>query len=378
MTEVPPEGGSATAGLTVSGLEFAYGDDEPVLRDASLDVPAGRVRALLGPSGCGKTTLLRVVAGLERPRAGSVIGAGGRVLTDTASRTWVDPAERRVAMVFQNWALFPHMTVGENISFAMSREARAHGGRLSETLAMVGLEGLGHRRPAELSGGQQQRVALGRALAQRPEVLLLDEPFSNLDPGLRTRVREEVRELLGSLGITTLLVTHDREEAFLMGDLLTVLRDGAVVADAPPASLYREPPDRWTAEFLGEAIFLRGEARSDGRVETVLGALRVTEAARTPFSGPATVMLRPESLGLSAARGSASAGGSPRSGDPERGCATVQAVSYSGQLTNYDVDLDGQVLKITEIGAPLFSVGDPVVVEGPREPVVLLGALPDV
>ncbi|MEZ5270289.1 MAG: ATP-binding cassette domain-containing protein [Microthrixaceae bacterium] len=194
MTEVPPEGGSATAGLTVSGLEFAYGDDEPVLRDASLDVPAGRVRALLGPSGCGKTTLLRVVAGLERPRAGSVIGAGGRVLTDTASRTWVDPAERRVAMVFQNWALFPHMTVGGEHLVRDVAQARAHGGRLSETLAMVGLEGLGQRRPAELSGGQQQRVALGRALAQRPEVLLLDEPFSNLDPGLRARVREEVRE----------------------------------------------------------------------------------------------------------------------------------------------------------------------------------------
>ena len=211
-------------GVDVRGVHKSFGTTA-VLRDVDLDVPSGSVVALLGPSGCGKTTLLRIIAGLEAPDAGEV-RVGGRLLTGPA--TSVPPEHRRVGMVFQDWGLFPHLTVAQNVGYGLPRGER-RGARVDEALELVGLVGLGHRSPTTLSGGQQQRVALARALAPRPSVLLLDEPFSNLDAALRVQVRGEVHRLLRELGVTTVFVTHDQEEAFVLGDEVAVMSEGRVV-----------------------------------------------------------------------------------------------------------------------------------------------------
>ncbi len=370
----PPDS-SPEPGLVLDGIEFSYPGGSPVLRGISTEVPRGTVRALLGPSGCGKTTLLRIIAGLEAPDAGSVSSLDRRVLTDASRGVSVDLADRRVAMVFQNWALFPHMDVAANVSFGMSREARRNGELLAETLAMVGLEGLEARRPAELSGGQQQRVALARALAQRPDVLLLDEPFSNLDPALRSRVREEVRGLLEDLGVTTVLVTHDREEAFLIGDTVSLLRAGDLVAEGEPAELYEHPPDRWSAEFLGPAVLLEGTVADGARVRTPLGLLVPRDGAWAEVGESVIVMVRPEALGIGPAAGD---GRVP----PDAGAvAVVEDVRYRGPSTTYRVRLSdsvaktddpagGQLLEVERRGGPAFAAGERVVVTGPPSPVV--------
>jgi iron(III) transport system ATP-binding protein len=354
------------AGLALEGISFSYGTGPRVLDGITLEARPGELLSLLGPSGCGKTTLLRVVAGLERPAAGSVRVAG-RVLTDATGEVDLAPQKRGVAMVFQNWALFPHLDVADNIAFGIPKALRADGGLLTETLAMVGLVGFERRRPAELSGGQQQRVALGRAVAQRPDVLLLDEPFSNLDPSLRASVRAEVRELLASLGTTTVLVTHDREEAMLLGDRVALLRDGRVVASGDPVDLYRTPPDRWSAGFLGEVVLLSGDA-TGGFVSTVIGKLRCTG---TP-EGKIEVMLRPEQITVRPL-GATDRGfdeGSAGAGDRESAVGTVIAVAFHGQLTGYRVAVSGIELAAVAVGVPVANVGDEVFVHGPAEPVV--------
>jgi iron(III) transport system ATP-binding protein len=256
---------------------------------ASLCVDRGEVVALLGPSGCGKTTLLRLVAGFERPDAGTVEVAGRRV---AGRGTWVPPERRRIGMVFQDYALFPHLTVTENIGFGLRRADRAL--RVQTLLAVVGLDGLGGRYPFELSGGQQQRVALARALAPSPELVLLDEPWSNVDPNLRESLRAELTEIVRPLGVTVVLVTHDREEAFALADRIALMRDGAVVQLGTSEELYFAPASRWAAEFVGAGNVLPGEI-VDGTIETSLG--------RFPANGSAgrdvvKVLVRPELLEL--------------------------------------------------------------------------------
>ncbi len=215
-----------------------------------LDVSPGSTTVVLGPSGCGKTTLLRCLAGLHRPDGGTIT-IGGRAFDDAATGVHVRPEERRLGVVFQNGALFPHLDVAANVGFGLARSER-RGHRVDEALELVGLVGLGARRPDQLSGGQRQRVALARALAPRPTVLLLDEPFSSLDAVLRAQLRDDVAALLDHLGTTAVLVTHDRAEAFVLGDHLVLLRDGSVVASGDAPGLYRSPPDAWTAAFLGD------------------------------------------------------------------------------------------------------------------------------
>ena len=245
----------ATGTLAVEGLDKAFGATR-VLDQAGLLAAAGRVVALLGPSGCGKTTLLRCIAGLERPDAGRV-RLDGRDLS--APGAFVAPERRRIGMVFQDGALFPHLTVAGNVGYGLSREER-RGNRVSEALELVDLAGFGDRLPASLSGGQAQRVALARALVTRPSVLLLDEPFSNLDTILRVQIRAEVQRLLADLGVTAVFVTHDQEEAFVVGDEVAVMLAGRVVQQAAPAELYRAPASRAVAGFLGDANLLPGVA----------------------------------------------------------------------------------------------------------------------
>jgi iron(III) transport system ATP-binding protein len=252
----------------------------------SVDVWPGGVLTLLGPSGCGKTTALRIIAGFERPDAGTVDIDGTPVVG--GSGEFVPPERRRVGMVFQDYALFPHMTVGANVGYGIERRPDRRR-RVNEVLELVGLHGLEDRMPHELSGGQQQRVALARALAPEPGVILLDEPFSNLDAGLRDRVRRELREILVEARTTTVFVTHDQEEALAMSDIVAVMRDGRVLQAAPPDELYLRPLDPWVAGFLGDADFLTGYAAA-GVVETPIGTFPCDR------TGPVKVMVRPEAV----------------------------------------------------------------------------------
>src|SRR3990170_4189001 len=231
--------------ISLESVTKCFGD-VVAINTASLCIDRGEVVAILGPSGCGKTTLLRLVAGFERPEAGT-IEVAGRTVSDV--RSWVPPEARCVGMVFQDYALFPHLTVAENIGFGLTRRARPS--RVPELLSIVGLDDLGRRYPHELSGGQQQRVALARALAPAPELVLLDEPWSNVDPHLRETLRAEVAEIIRPLGVTAVLVTHDREEAFSLTDRIALMRDGKIVQEGTSEELYFAPTSRWAAEFVG-------------------------------------------------------------------------------------------------------------------------------
>ena len=266
------------------GLSKSFGE-VVALDDFNLDIWQGNLIGLLGPSGCGKTTALRTIAGFERPQSGSIEVHGRTVVDDGI---FVEPESRNVGMVFQDYALFPHKTVGSNVGFGLRGGNRR---RVEEVLELVGLTGLGSRMPHELSGGQQQRVALARALAPQPDVILLDEPFSNLDASLRQRVRRDVRAILKEAETTSVFVTHDQEEALAMSDVLAVMTAGTVVQAAEPDQLYLHPANRWVAGFIGDADFLDGEALG-GVVSTVVGRFP------TDLEGPVSVMIRPESVGL--------------------------------------------------------------------------------
>lgn len=273
--------------VRLAGVHHDYGD-APVLHNVDLEVASGETMVLLGPSGCGKTTLLRIIAGLERATAGSVSIGDRRV---TGPDAWVPPEGRRVGMVFQDWALFPHLTVGANVGYGLPRGER-DGPRVRKALAMVGLADLVDRMPSTLSGGQQQRVALARALAPEPGVLLLDEPFSNLDTVLRVEVRTEVHRLLRELGITSIFVTHDQEEAFVLGERVAVMREGLVVQVATPRELYTAPADRGIAEFVGSGTILETQA-TGGMAESPIGPVPVGVD-----TGPVDLLLRPEQLAI--------------------------------------------------------------------------------
>jgi iron(III) transport system ATP-binding protein len=269
--------------LRVRDLAKSFGPVRAV-DGLELDVHEGELLALLGPSACGKTTALRMIAGLEQPDAGSV-EIRGRLVTDRDR--WVPPEARRVGLVFQEWALFPHLDVWRNVAFGLDGAADQ---RVEELLDLVHLRDVAHRMPHELSGGQQQRVAVARALAPRPDLLLLDEPFSNLDAQLRTAVRAEVHEVLRATGTTAVLVTHDQEEALSVADRVAVMRAGRVLQVGTPYELYSAPVDGFVARLVGDANVLEAAA-AGGRVSFALGEVD----AAVP-DGACEVLVRPESL----------------------------------------------------------------------------------
>jgi iron(III) transport system ATP-binding protein len=278
-------------GLELSGVHHRYGR-QPVLDGVDLEVEAGSFVAVLGASGSGKTTLLRVVAGFERVESG-LVRLGGTVVDD--GRRSLPPERRKVGYVPQDGALFPHLRVAANVAFG-TRGSDRH--RVGELLDMVGLVGLERRYPHELSGGQQQRVALARALAVEPEVVLLDEPFSALDAALRASVRREVAHILRQRGTTTVLVTHDQDEALSMADRVAILRSGRIVADSTPERLYHSPVDSGVATFLGDANLIPGTISGDA-VTTSLGRLVLQDGVVAGWGGSgaqATVLVRPEQL----------------------------------------------------------------------------------
>jgi putative spermidine/putrescine transport system ATP-binding protein len=313
------------ARLVLDHVSKRYGDFHAV-REVSLDVAEGEFVVLLGPSGCGKTTTLRMIAGFITPTAGHV-QLGERDVTA------LPPWKRNAGLVFQSYALFPHLSVSQNVAFGL--EMRKLGkadiaARVAEALKLVRLETLGERLPRQLSGGQQQRVALARALAIRPDVLLLDEPLSNLDAKLRQEVRVEIRELQRQLGLTTVMVTHDQEEALTMADRLVVMNEGAVRQIGSQRDLYERPADRFVAGFVGRGTFLAGQVEATGRFRTEGGLLLRCADGADGAGGACVLALRPERLEIATA---------PLSGLDNSLPGTVEFVSYLGAASDVHVRL---------------------------------------
>ncbi len=318
--------------LQASHISKSY--DSLVLDAVDITVERGEALVLLGPSGCGKTTLLRIIAGLTSPDTGSVLVDDETLAGDGVH---VPPERRRIGMVFQESALFPHLTVGENVGFGLDRR-QIRAGRVAETLLMVGLDGFEYRYPETLSGGQAQRVALARALAPRPRLLLFDEPYSSLDRELRLQVRTEVAGLVKEAGITSIFVTHDQEEAFVLGDQVAVMRDGRVLQQGTPGEIYRNPVSPWVATFVGEANLLSGTGNGAG-VVTSLGVL----PSSAPLIGQGQVVVRPEHIQL-------------RDGD----AAEIMGVDFYGHDSSYCVAMDGTEYTVRVVAAPDYRIGDRV------------------
>jgi ABC-type Fe3+/spermidine/putrescine transport system ATPase subunit len=288
---------AAASPVRVSGIRKRYGN-AAALHDVTIDFPAGGFTTLLGPSGCGKTTLLRIIAGFVEPDAGTVSVGGRDVGGDP-------PWRRRIGFVFQSYALWPHMTVHDNVAYGLRLRGlpRAEvAARVGAALDRIGMAGLGGRHPGQLSGGQQQRVALARALVLEPDVLLLDEPLSNLDARLRVEMRREIRRLQREVGITTIYVTHDQEEALQLSDVIAVMSQGRVEQVGSAEEVYARPRTAFVATSLGAATLLRGEAQADGAL--------LVDGRRLPLSlSPALagrtvrVALRPENVGVVAGSG---------------------------------------------------------------------------
>jgi iron(III) transport system ATP-binding protein len=283
----------ASSILELRSVSCAYDPSKPAIHDISFSGREGEILCLLGPSGCGKTTILRAIAGLEPVRSGQIFLSGR--LVSSSSET-IPTEERRVGMVFQEYALFPHLRVADNIAFGLGHLSRAERKcRVQEMLRLTGLEGLDRRYPHELSGGQQQRVALSRALVQNPVLLLLDEPFSNLDPDMAGRMRQEVHTLLRRMKTTTILVTHDHDEAFAMADRIAVLNQGVLEQMDSPELIYHLPATRFVADFVGQADFIPGRIRQ-GMVHTELGEF--PDTMNSAEGSTAVVMIRPDDIHL--------------------------------------------------------------------------------
>ena len=319
-----------------------------VLEGLDLDVPDGAVVTVLGESGSGKTTLLRLIAGFERPDTGTIT-IGGRVADSV--RQFVPSERRRIGYVAQEGNLFPHLTVARNIAFGLGRRERSTG-RVEELLRLVGLGGLGRRYPHQLSGGQQQRVALARALAPRPQVMLLDEPFSSLDASLRSSLRFDVMRILREQRATTVFVTHDQQEALSVADLVGIISGGRIRQFATPEALYAHPIDPAIARFLGEANIVTGTA-AHGAVGTALGQLSLANG-HSSLEGPAVVLIRPEQISLRPLA----------SHRPEPGQATGRVIhrEYYGHDCVVLVDPSGRQhpLRVRCPGHSGFQAGDEV------------------
>ncbi|WP_328469417.1 ABC transporter ATP-binding protein [Streptomyces sp. NBC_00448] len=344
-----------TGGATVElrGLRRTFGSTV-ALDGLDLAAGPGELLALLGPSGCGKTTALRMVAGFEHPDAGDV-------LVDGEDITGVPAHRRGAGMVFQSYSLFPHLTAAGNVAFGLRMRGAGKAeqrGRAGELLDLVGLADLAGRYPHQLSGGQQQRVALARALALEPRVLLLDEPLSALDAKVRLALREEIRRLQLDLGITTLFVTHDQEEALSMADRVAVLRAGRLEQVASPAELYARPATAFVAEFVGTMSRIPAARAGGGPQVEVLGA-RLPVQGELPSDGELDALVRPEAVRVTA--------------DP-RGAARVVAASFLGAVTRVTVRLpDGTEVKAdvpTESAAAL-PLGSPAALTLPERPVLV-------
>jgi spermidine/putrescine transport system ATP-binding protein len=332
-------------GLLVSMVAKSFGAVH-VLRDVSLHVPRGEFHTLLGPSGSGKTTLLKIVAGFTAADAGAVM-LSGRDITD------ILPEHRNIGVVFQHYALFPHMTVAENIAFGLKMRGvakRERAQRVAEVLRLVRMTGFGHRRPAMLSGGQQQRVALARALVIQPQLLLLDEPLSALDRKVRQEVREELKRIQAETGVTTVMVTHDQEEALFLADRVLVLEAGAVRQGGAPADIYRNPVDEFVAGFLGAInllnVTLDGTALRIG-AQVFTPPADLIPAGFTP-AGPLRLAVRPEQMTVAPADGET---------PPEAIAGALIATEFGGPVVTVRVSVEGQPVSVLALSPDILATG---------------------
>ena len=329
--------------VRVESVTAGYGGP-PVLTDINLDVNSGEFVAILGSSGSGKTTLLRVIAGFLKPTSGSVHFGDREV---SGSKVWIAPENRHVGIVPQEGALFPHLDVRGNVSFGLKKSSDSPA-RVNEVLDMVGMSEFANARPQELSGGQQQRVALARALAPRPDVLLLDEPFTALDAGLRVTLRNEVRDLLTSLSTTSIMVTHDQEEALSIADRVAVMRGGKLVQFDAPTTLYQHPHDLEVSRFVGDSVELSAQWSNPETVLTPLGELTVQTSRHV--AEPIIAVVRPEQLIL--LQGTKDTNG------------TVKHVVFHGHDSLVEVQLKtGELVTIRVPGAPTCTPGTAVSVQ---------------
>lgn len=340
-----PPGGRSPAPpiiLELRRVTCAYETGRPAIAEVSLSAREGEVLCLLGPSGCGKTTTLRVIAGFEPVSSGEVY-LGGRLVSDSGMT--VPTEQRRVGMVFQEYALFPHLRVGENVAFGLNHLPPAQqAAEVARMLALIGLTGLERRYPHELSGGQQQRVALARALAPQPVLLLLDEPFSNLDPDMRGRMRQELHDLLRRTKTTALLVTHDHEEAFAMADRIAVLHQGRIEQVDTPEAIYHVPATPFVADFVGQADFISGVARGK-TVVTEIGEF--ANVVGYPDGAKVVVMIRPDDVRLVP-------------GEP--GTARIVARQFRGSENLYTVRLQsGAMVHSSEASTAVYPVDSAVI-----------------
>jgi len=337
-----------SAALLIEDLVKKFATGKAAVDGVSFDVPAGEIVVLLGPSGCGKTTTLRCVAGLEHATGGR-ISIGGRVVSEPERGTLVSPRERDIGMVFQSYAVWPHMTVHQNVAYPLKHRRKNTSGsadiatKVRETLELVGLGEYAQRPVTSLSGGQMQRVALARSLVYRPQLLLLDEPLSNLDSKLRIRLRDELRRILKMTGMTGLYVTHDQSEAVVLGDRIGVMRNGKLLQMAPPGEIYNRPADSFVANFTGASNVLLGtvlERKGEQAIIDLGAAGRIEAWTPQPLvaGDKARVALRAENIRLG-----------------ERGPANsftgrVTERRYQGMQTIYDVEFGGQKVEVLELG----------------------------
>ena len=347
------------ASVTLKGVTKRFGRVTAV-NDVSIEVEAGTLVTVLGPSGCGKTTILRIVAGLE-------MVTSGQVLIGDVDVTLLPPTDRDVSMVFQSYALFPHMTVRENVAYGLivsgTRKADAYA-QAEEGLALVSLQGYGDRLPSELSGGQQQRVAVARALVLEPQVLLFDEPLSNLDAKLRRRVREEIREIQQNLGLTAIYVTHDQEEELAVSDRIVLMRQAAIAQVGSPQNLYEEPADLYVADFIGDANLVEAEVTGirNGTATVRIGTLSRELPERGVSVGKAHVAIRPEAIQLSTDRSAAGVE------------ATVRKATYLGSHMDYTVEcVLGELFVVSPYTGTHLAVGATVTLNLADHGVTLVG-----
>ena len=365
--------------LSVRGLHTEYrgegGEAVRAARDVAFDVPEGKLFTLLGPSGCGKTTTLRSIAGLERPQSGE-IALGGRTLYSSASRVFVAPNERNIGMVFQSYAIWPHMTVFENAAFPLqvgrrrlsTQEIRD---RVMRVLATVDMDALADRPATNLSGGQQQRLALARALVMGPQLLLLDEPMSNLDAKLRERMRFELKRIQRETGVTTVYVTHDQTEALALSHEIAVMNEGRIIQVGSPREIYENPRSRFVADFIGrtnllEARVVSADGAGNCRVATVLGELHAQSTDSLRAGDTVALSVRPEDIELFEQR--------PQG--PNVSSGTVSAKVFLGDTVDFQVSVGATLLLARAHPTLRTPVGDQVFMQISSEKCVALADKP--
>ncbi|ABU72378.1 ABC transporter ATP-binding protein [Vibrio campbellii] len=329
--------------LSIKNLTCQY-DDQTVLESLSLEVEQGQIVCLLGASGCGKTTLLKAIAGLLPLSSGQM---SLNCLTIDDGENWLPPEQRNIGMIFQDYALFPHLTVAENIDFGLKNETTQQKLlKVEEMLGLVHLKGYGDRYPHQLSGGQQQRVAIARSLAYKPDLLLLDEPFSNIDTQVRHELIREIRKIFKEQGVTAIFVTHSREEAFAFADKMAVMNHGVIEQYGTASELYYQPSSKFVADFLGGGSYLAAKRISDSEFETHLGVVEANAQQEIQVDAECALLLRPQHVQIAA---------------DEESAVKVLEQHFMGDHCRYVIDVNGDRLLATSTQA--LNVGDSVTVK---------------